>query len=276
MMLAALALAGREFTRFLRQPQRVIGAVAQPLMFWLFLGAGMGTSFRPAGLALGGSDNISYLEYFYPGVMVMMLLFASVFACITIIEDRDAGFLQGVLVAPVSRMSIVLGKVFGATAIALVQVLLFTVAAPFLGLSLSAFGLALLLLGFVLTSIGFAGLGFLLAWGMRSTAGFHAIMMVFLMPLWMLSGALFPISGAPGWMNVVMLVNPVFHALEIIRAPFYGDGLALLGQSGYLVSLAVVVAWAALSLLGSMKRVSAREKGGVKAPAAAHAGRPLT
>lgn len=252
----ALSLARREFVRFLRQPQRVIGAVAQPLMFWLFLGAGMGTSFRPAGVA-----QVSYLEYFYPGVMVMMLLFASVFACITIIEDRDAGFLQGVLVAPVSRMAIVLGKVLGATAIALVQVLLFTVAAPFLGLSLSAFGLVLLLLGFVLTSIGFAGLGFLLAWGMRSTSGFHAIMMVFLMPLWMLSGALFPISGAPGWMNVVMLVNPVFHALEIIRAPFYGDGVALLGQSGYLVSLAVVVAWAALSLLGSMKRVSSQEKG---------------
>lgn len=256
MIAVALSLAKREFVRFLRQPQRVIGAVAQPLMFWLFLGAGMGTSFRPAGMA-----QVSYLEYFYPGVMVMMLLFASVFACITIIEDRDAGFLQGVLVAPVSRMAIVLGKVFGATAIALVQVLLFTVAAPFLGLSLSVFGLVLLLLGFVLTSIGFAGLGFLLAWGMKSTSGFHAIMMVFLMPLWMLSGALFPISGAPGWMNVVMLVNPVFHALEIIRAPFYGDGVALLGQSGYLVSLAVVVAWAVLSLFGSMKRVSKRELG---------------
>lgn len=256
MMGVAIALAKREFTRFIRQPQRVIGAVAQPLMFWLFLGAGMGTSFRPAGLA-----QVSYLEYFYPGVMVMMLLFASVFSCITIIEDRDAGFLQGVLVAPVNRMSIVLGKVFGATLIALVQVLLFTVAAPFLGLSLGPIGLVLLLLGFVLTSMGFAGLGFLLAWGMRSTAGFHAIMMVFLMPLWMLSGALFPVSGAPGWMNVVMHVNPVFHALEIIRAPFYGDGLSLLGQSGYLTSLAVTVLWAGASLVLSMKRVSKRELG---------------
>lgn len=256
MMSVAIALAKREFTRFIRQPQRVIGAVAQPLMFWLFLGAGMGTSFRPAGLA-----NVSYLEYFYPGVMVMMLLFASVFSCITIIEDRDAGFLQGVLVAPVNRMAIVLGKVFGATLIALVQVLLFTIAAPFMGLHLGVAGLVLLLVGFVLTSLGFAGLGFLLAWGMRSTAGFHAIMMVFLMPLWMLSGALFPVSGAPGWMNVVMHVNPVFHALEIIRAPFYGDGLALLGQSGYLVSLAVTVAWAAGSMLLSMKRVAKREVG---------------
>ena len=256
MIRVARALAQREFVRFLRQPQRVIGAVAQPLLFWLFLGAGMGTSFRPAGLG-----EVSYLEYFYPGVMVMMLLFAAVFSCITIIEDRDAGFLQGVLVAPVSRMAIVLGKVGGATLIALAQVLLFTVAAPFLGLHLGAAGLVLLLVGFVLTSLGFAGLGFLLAWGMRSTAGFHAIMMVFLMPLWMLSGALFPISGAPAWMVVVMEINPVFHALEIIRAPFYGGGWSLLGHSGYLVSLAVTVLWATASLLLSMRRVERREAG---------------
>jgi ABC-2 type transport system permease protein len=255
MFSVAASLAKREFVRFIRQPQRVIGAVAQPLMFWLFLGAGMGTSFRPPGM-----EQVTYLEYFYPGVMVMMLLFASVFSCITIIEDRDAGFLQGVLAAPVSRMAIVLGKVFGSTIIALVQVLLFTIAAPFLGLHLTFFGLILLLAAFVLTSMGFAGLGFLLAWGMRSTSGFHAVMMVFLMPLWMLSGALFPISGVPGWMNVVMQINPVHHALNIIRAPFYGGGLDLLAQGPYLTSLAVTAAWAAISLAGSMKRVSKRER----------------
>jgi ABC-2 type transport system permease protein len=256
MIRVAVSLAKREFTRFARQPQRVIGAVAQPLMFWLFLGAGMGTSFRPSGMG-----DVSYLEYFYPGVMVMMLLFASIFSCITIIEDRDAGFLQGVLVAPVSRLGIVLGKVMGSVLIALVQVLLFTAAAPFLGLNLTAGGVFLLLLGFVLTGTGFAALGFLLAWGMRSTSGFHAVMMVFLMPLWMLSGALFPVSGAAGWINAIMLVNPVHHALEIIRAPFYGGAGALLADGGYLTSLAVTVAWAVVCLGLSMKRVEKREKG---------------
>lgn len=256
MIRVAASLARREFTRFLRQPQRVIGAVAQPLLFWVFLGAGMGTSFRPEGM-----EQVSYLEYFYPGVMVMMLLFASIFSNITIIEDRDAGFLQGVLVAPVSRFGIVLGKVGGSTLIALAQVLLFTIAAPFLGLSLSAGSLALLLLGFVLTGMGFAGLGFLFAWRMRSTSGFHAIMMVFLMPLWMLSGALFPISGVPGWMHGVMMVNPVHHALEIIRAPFYGEPAALFANGSYLVSLAVTVVWTGLCLVLSMMRVNKREKG---------------
>ena len=96
----AFSLAKRELTRFIRQPQRVVGTVAQPLLFWLFLGAGFGGSFRPAGM-----ENVTYLEYFYPGVMLMMMLFASIFSSITIIEDRDAGFLQGVLVAPVSRLA---------------------------------------------------------------------------------------------------------------------------------------------------------------------------
>lgn len=256
MIRVALSLARREFTRFARQPQRVIGAVAQPLMFWLFLGAGMGGSFKPPGM-----EQVTYLEYFYPGVMVMMMLFASIFSCITIIEDRDAGFLQGVLVAPVNRMSIVLGKVFGSILIALVQVLLFTIAAPFLGLHLTAGSLALLLVAFILTGMGFAALGFLLAWGSRTTSGFHAIMMVLLMPLWMLSGALFPISGAAGWMNVVMLANPVHHALNIVRAPFYAGPGTLFADGHYLTSLAVTVLWAGVCLVLSMKRVAKREKG---------------
>ncbi|WP_096701596.1 ABC transporter permease [Magnetospirillum sp. 15-1] len=252
----AFSLAKREFTRFIRQPQRVIGTVAQPLLFWLFLGAGFGGSFRPAGM-----ENVTYLEYFYPGVMLMMMLFASIFSSITIIEDRDAGFLQGVLVAPVSRLAIVLGKVLGATSIAMIQTLIFTIAAPFLGLHLGAGALVLLLMGFLLTGIGFSALGFLLAWGMKSTSAFHAVMMVFLMPLWMLSGALFPIGNVPGWMKAVMLANPVSHALVIIRAPFYGGPARLFTDTDYLLSLAVTLAWAGLCLGLSMARVNRREKG---------------
>lgn len=253
---AALSLARREFTRFVRQPQRVIGTVAQPLMFWLFLGAGMGGSFKPPGM-----EQVTYLEYFYPGVMLMMMLFASIFSSITIIEDRDAGFLQGVLVAPVSRLAIVLGKVWGSTAIAMVQVLIFTVAAPFLGLSLGFGSLLMLLAAFLLTGMAFSSLGFLIAWGMKSTSGFHAIMMVFLFPLWMISGALFPVTGVPGWLHGLMTVNPVSHALAIIRAPFYGAPAEMLGRPDYLLSLAVTIAWAGICLALSIRRVSRREKG---------------
>lgn len=252
----SLSLARREFLRFIRQPARVVGTVLQPILFWVFLGAGFTGSFRPPGM-----EDMSYLEYFYPGVMVMMMLFASVFASITVIEDRDQGFLQGVLVAPVSRLAIVLGKVLGGTAIALVQVLILSLAAPFLGILPTAGGAVLLLLGYVLTSLGFAALGFALAWGMRSTAGFHAVMMVFLMPLWLLSGALFPLSGAPAWLAVPMLANPVTHALTIIRMPFYAGPAELFASPQYLVSLAVTAGWAALCLWAAARRVERRERG---------------
>lgn len=256
MIQVVFALARREFVRFVRQPQRVIGSVAQPLLFWLFLGSGFSSSFRAPGM-----ENVSYLEYFYPGVMLMMMLFASIFSSITIIEDRDAGFLQGVLVAPVSRLSIVLGKVLGCTSIAMVQTLIFTVAAPFLGLHLGFGSLVMLLMGFVLTGVGFSALGFLLAWGMKSTSAFHAVMMVFLMPLWMLSGALFPLGNVPQAMKLVMLANPVSHALIIIRAPFYSGARTLLADPHYLISLAVTIAWAVACLGLSMARVNKREKG---------------
>ena len=256
MMRVAIALARREFVRFIRQPQRVIGTVTQPILFWLFLGSGFSSSFRAPGM-----ENVTYLEYFYPGVMLMMMLFASIFSSITIIEDRDAGFLQSVLVAPVPRLAIVLGKVFGGTAIALVQTIIFTLAAPFLGLSLGVGTLAMLLAAFILTSMGFAGMGFFFAWSMRSTAGFHAIMMVFLMPLWMLSGALFPIEQAPLWLHVLMTVNPGAHALVLLRDPFYLTPAQMLADQRYLVALAVTLVWTGLCLVGSMRRVEKRERG---------------
>ncbi len=260
----SISLARREFLGFIRQPARVLGTVMQPILFWVFLGAGFTGSFRPPGM-----EDMSYLEYFYPGVMVMMMLFASVFASITVIEDRDQGFLQGVLVAPVSRLAIVLGKVMGGSAIALVQVLILSLAAPFLGLAPGPGAALLLLMGYVLTAVSFSALGFALAWGMRSTAGFHAVMMVFLMPLWLLSGALFPLSGAPAWLAVPMLANPVTHALTIIRMPFYAGPATLFADPQYLTSLAVVLAWATLCLWAAARRVERRERGAKTAAAPA-------
>ena len=264
MIRVALALAIREFTRFRRQPTRVVGAVAQPLLFWAFLGSGFSSSFRAPGQG-PGLQGVGYLEYLYPGIMLMMMLFASIFSSITVIEDRDQGFLQGVLVAPVSRLAIVLGKVLGGAFIALVQVLILTIAAPFMGLHLGLGALLMLFGAYILGSIGFAATGFLFAWRMESSAGFHAIMMVFLMPLWMLSGALFPIDSAPGWLHTLMIVNPVSHALVLMRDPFYMDAGAMLTDARYLIALAVTLAWAIGCLTWAMIRVEKREKGVVAA-----------
>ena len=124
---AAFTLWQRELVRFFRQPSRVIGAIGSPAIFWLLLGSGFGQSFRPSASPLVNG----YLEYFYPGTLALIVLFTAIFSTVSIIEDRHEGFLQGVLVAPVSRVDIVTGKLLGAATLATMQATIFLVAAPF-------------------------------------------------------------------------------------------------------------------------------------------------
>ncbi|MFY9561825.1 MAG: ABC transporter permease [Terriglobales bacterium] len=215
--LPAFTLWWREVVRFYRQPARVAGVILSPLLFWIVIGSGFGTSFR-SGQAAGQQH---YLDYFYPGALVMIVLFTSIFTMMSVIEDRNEGFLLSVLVAPVPRSAVVLGKVLGGTTLAAIQGLIFLVFAPLVGvhLTLGSFGLTVLtvfLVSFALTALGFA-----IAWPMDSTQSFHAIINLFLIPLWLLSGALFPLSGASGWMRGIMYVNPLTYGVEALRTLMY-------------------------------------------------------
>jgi ABC-2 type transport system permease protein len=213
----AMSLCRRELIRFLRQRHRIIGALATPLVFWLLIGAGMGRSF--AAPSQPGGDN--YLRYFFPGTLLMILLFTAIFSTISVIEDRREGFLQGVLVAPVSRMSLVLGKVMGGTALAFGQGLLFLLLGPTVGIRLTPAALTAACGMMLIWSFALTALGLCIAWRMSSTQGFHAIMNLFLMPLWFLSGALFPASGAMGGLHWVMALNPLTYGLAGLRRALY-------------------------------------------------------
>jgi len=212
----AAALAWREIVRFLRQRNRVIGALLTPVVFWLFIGAGIGSSFRPPeGSGLSGPG--AYLAYFFPGALVMVVLFTAIFSTISVIEDRREGFLQSVLVSPAPRLAIALGKVAGGSALAGLQGGLFLAIGPLAGIGLSA-GAAAAAMGVVfLLSIGLTAMGFCLAWWMNSTQGFHAIMNLLLMPMWFLSGALFPIEGAARPVQWLMYVNPLTYGVSLLR-----------------------------------------------------------
>jgi len=200
----------REFQAFYRQPARVAAGIATPLIFWLALGSGFGTSIQtPSG---GG-----YMEFFFPGAVALVVLFASIFSNISIIEDRREGFLLSVLVAPVSRSAMALGKILGATTIGAAQGLVFLPLIPLLGLPLIVTGLPEAG-GLVLAmAFGLTGLGFFFAWRLNSVQGFHSIMNVVLMPMWLLSGALFPIDGASTWMSWMMRLNPLFYGVTGLR-----------------------------------------------------------
>ena len=240
--LPVYTLALRELVRFFRQRTRVVGALGQPIIFWVLFGAGLHGSFRgPAGM--------SYQEYFFPGVAVMIVMFTAIYSTISIIEDRRDGFLQGVLVAPIPRVSLVLGKVCGGTILAVIQAVVFLTVGPLLSLVGLAPPLetgltwqnAVAVIGF-LTLIGFSltALGYLIAWPMDSTHGFHAIMSVFLLPMWLLSGSFFP-AGDSGWLSWIIRLNPLTYGVAGLRRIMTTDAAAVVGLPSWSVCLSVTI-----------------------------------
>jgi ABC-2 type transport system permease protein len=183
----------------------------------LLLGGGLNSSFRPAGTPSG----TSYVEYFYPGMIGLVLLFTAIFATISTVEDRREGFLQGVLVAPVSRATIVLGQALGGTTLAVVQGTLCLLLAPLLGISLSIGSVLATIAVMLVMGLALTSLGLMIAWRMESTQGFHAIMNLILIPIWLLSGALFPATDAPAPLRWLMLANPLTYGMAALRRCIY-------------------------------------------------------
>jgi ABC-2 type transport system permease protein len=217
---AARALAWREIVRFVRQRNRVVGSIGTPLVFWLLFGAGLSGSFR---MGTGASQQ-NFLTYFFPGSLLLIVLFTAIFSSISIIEDRREGFLQGVLVAPIPRWAMILGKVLGGTMVALVQGLIFLALGLTLPIAVSPLSAIELVLFLFIASLAVTSLGTFFAWKTDSTQGFHAIMNLVLMPLWLLSGGFFPapaLANDTAWsqrlLGAAMRLNPLSYAVGGVR-----------------------------------------------------------
>ena len=253
-ILAAATLAQREIVQFFRQRSRVVGAILPPILFWFLIGSGLSGSFQHQA-------SLTSLQYFFPGTIVMIVLFTAIFSTISIIEDRKEGFLQSVLVAPIPRSSIALGKISGGALIAFFQGMIFLLLAPALGASLSPvrilYGAVILLI----VSFGLTGLGFLIAWGMESTQGFHAVMNLFLMPMWFLSGALFPVETAPRWLKALMMADPLTYSVTALQKAFYiSDPAALSKFPSPEFSLLATLAFSTLMFAASVFVCARRER----------------
>lgn len=252
-VLPAFTLWWREIVRFYRQPGRVVGVLASPLVFWAVLGSGFGTSFRSGG----GAGQQHYLDYSYPGILILIVLFTSIFTMMSVIEDRKEGFLLSVLVAPVPRTAIVLGKVLGGTTLAAVQGMIFLIFAPFAGVRLDPVQVLLVSVVVFLVSFSLTALGFAIAWPMDSSQAFHGIVNLFLIPMWLLSGALFSVSGASGWIRAIMYVNPLTYGVTALRwllYPTQGGGNEIKGAMATLVLFSLVMF--ALALLMANRRTT--------------------
>jgi len=235
----------RDLMLFFRQKSRVVGALLQPVLFWFVIGSGMAPTFRL------GQGGIGYMEYFFPGVVLMIVLFTSIFATMSVIEDRRQGFLQGVLVAPGSRAAIVLGKSLGSTTVALIQASLFLVLAPLAGFTFGSVRWLPLFLILTLSALALTSLGFALAWALDSTQGYHVVMSLILIPLWVLSGAMFPPSGLPKFLIAILRWNPLSYSVAGVRRALHGgwlpEGTAVSG-AGPALEFAALAAAAAFFL----------------------------
>lgn len=215
-MQVAATLCRRELVRFVRQRQRVFGAIGQPAVFWILFGAGLGPTFRLPG---DQAADLSYREYFFPGTVILILLFTAIFTTISIIEDRREGFLQSVLVAPIPRWSMVLGKLTGGALLALAQALIFLVLGLAMGISFSLVSMAAIVVFLFAVALGLTGLGFIFAWRLDSSQGYHAVMSVVLLPMWLLSGAFFPAQSGP--LQWLLVINPLGYAVAGLRRLLY-------------------------------------------------------
>jgi ABC-2 type transport system permease protein len=225
--LPAATLWKRELVRFWRQKSRVLGVVASPLVFWLLMG-------------YGSND----LARFYSGALVLTVMFSAIFSTISIIEDRREGFLLSMLVSPAPRSSLVLGTILGAATLAWIQGLIFLAFAPLAGVGITPMALIGVAAAIFLVAFTLTGLGFAIAWKMESTAGFHAIMNLLLVPMWMVSGSLFPMATAHGWVRAIMWANPLTYSVALLN-----HTLRLPNASpGAVESLAVTAAFAVVLL----------------------------
>lgn len=233
----------RELKRYWRAKARVISSVAQSFFFLAIFGLGLGGF-------VGNFEGVNYLSYMAPGIIGMGLLFGSVFSGVSVIFDRQFGFMKEMLVAPVSRTSIILGKIFGGATTATIQGIILLVVAGVMGAFTPSFAFlagAVAAVGtmLIITS-GFVGLGVAIGSKLNDFHAFQLLSTFVMWPMFMLSGVFFPIDLAPFPLQIAMLCDPMFYGVELLRWCLLGAGSSLLGPMGWAIDLGVIIVFDAL------------------------------
>jgi len=232
----------RDVTRFRRDRSRIITSMAQPALFLFIFGNGLARGLAIDGQGGGSGLGSSYLAFIYPGIIGMSLLFTSMFSAISIVWDREFGFLKEVMVAPISRSSVAIGKAFGGSSVAIIQALFILLLAPLVGVRLSIPVILAVIPVMFLISFSITSMGIAIAARMQSMEGFQMIMNFLVMPLFVLSGAMFPIERLPSWLRFLTLIDPLTYGVDALRLLMLGSGVA---QFSLIFNIAVLAAFGA-------------------------------
>ena len=209
----------RDLKRYFRDKPRIIGSLAQPILFLFVLGSGIASSFQ----FFGSNRGEDYIIFIFPGIIGMTVLFTSFFSAMSIIWDREFGFLKEVLIAPISRTSIVAGKILGGSTIALIQGTIILIFSPLLKIPLTIVSLLKLLLIMFLIAMAISTMGIALASKIKTMQGFQVITNFLLLPMFFLSGAIFPLNNTLEWMNIISKINPLSYGIDAMRYVMLND-----------------------------------------------------
>jgi ABC-2 type transport system permease protein len=211
----------RDILRFWRDRMRLLGSLAQPLLFLIVFGTGLSSALQGAGGGFGGGAgggvSLSYTQFIFPGIIGMSILFSAIFGAMSIVWDREFGFLKEVLVAPIDRSAVAIGKALGGATQAMVQGVILLVLAPVVGVKLTVTSVVLVILLSFLLAFSLSSLGVLIASRMKSMQGFQVVMNFLMMPIFFLSGSLFPLQGLPDWMTFLTRIDPASYGMDPLR-----------------------------------------------------------
>jgi len=232
-------IAYRELLRFVQDRPRLFSSFSMPIIFLVIFGAGFG---RLIGQMMPGVD---YIQFMYPGILAMTVLMTSIMSGVSIVWDREFGFLKEVLVSPLNRSGVLAGKAVGAATIAIIQGAIMLVLAPIVNVPINLGTVLALLPLLLILSLALSGLGLLIGARMRSQQGFQIVMQLVIFPMMFLSGIFFPVSGVATWLEVLSKLNPVTYGIDAIRQVFLGTevaGVTVFGHTMGIVDSAIVVA----------------------------------
>lgn len=240
----------RDIIRLFRMPTRIITGIAQPILFLFVLGAGL-----ESAVGVNGAAGVDYQQYLFPGILAMSVLTSALFSAIAIVWDREFGFLREMLVAPVHRSTLVLGKALGGGSVSVIQGLVLVVLAPIVGVSFTVASFFEMLGFLLLLAFSLTAFGIVVASRMQRMESFQMVMALVLQPMLFLSGAIFPLNALPKWLAIITRLNPATYGVDAIRrvilpqaapleifgsvVPLWFDALVTLGFGVIMLALAV-------------------------------------
>ena len=213
-----IAIWQRDVLKFFRDRARLFGSFVMPVLFLLIFGGGLsGTMESLVMSGMEGEGNFQYVKFVFPGIVAMTILMTAVFSSLSIIQDKEFGYMKEIMVSPISRVYIALGKMLGASTVAFIQGVMMFLLIPFLGIRYDFINLIKVLPFMFLLACTLASVGLLIASLLKSTQGFQLIVQIIVMPMVFLSGALFPVSNMPGWMDIIVKLNPITYGVDIMK-----------------------------------------------------------